>query len=815
MDRPSSLPAGPRDEPFLRLARKAAAESLFLLGFLLPTTSARTNGRLEREVDDVLGRVRALLDAVTVPPAGDDARAFEELRARVPASRPEGGFVRLEHATEVYRATVAFLRATRPATRLERIRDLGVSNAMTALTRFFTTIAVLVAAAFAFTSVEEAWGLVADSARVAGAIVLALVVLPLAGASVVNALFFRRSGKVLWWDLAVAPFRQVLDGARHPHGLTLFREESAISAIVFRSFLLRMGVHVVWWLVAATLWLAVQTAWGGGGSLTSLAVLSIVFGAVVGAMAVDFFDWLDPGPIRVFAVLLLAGALAALDRGVPLLVFVAGASGLAVVNLVSWLLLPPRSWRRLVHLGVGVAAVLVAIDLASVVATKDGNVWRDAAEPWCLKDGAPEPFERVPSSGAGAAWPVGEGPLVVVAASGGGSRAAIFTAHALEALHRDLPDAACAIQAVSSVSGGSLANAVYVSKRLADPRSCDADTVPEGSLAGPVSGDFILPVVAGTFLPYVSRSETLEATWNAAAVGLGDRRLSDVAGAWRTAAAAGLAFPVPLFNSSSLEVHDVVLSPLETLSFVDREVREDARASNRYDALPEGDEPTWVYYRTGIAGLDDLLPGCDPKLSSAVRASANFPYGFPLIEIETTEPLPMSPDAALRRGGDANAVSLTDGGVLSNSGFWSLYHLLRNRAGDLAKRGVLVFIVDASKMPEYDRPRGARGLADAIQSQPPLGHGLHRRMIESLASLYGDGIEVVQIDLPPRVEDNVPTTWSLSKKRRDQLRRLFDARWKDVAPDLAAAWSRLEDRSKQPGGAAVSRAAFPPRLPLD
>ncbi len=66
-----------------------------------------------------------------------------------------------------------------------------------------------------------------------------------------------------------------------------------------------------------------------------------------------------------------------------------------------------------------------------------------------------------------AEWPLpgDDGPVVVVAASGGGSRAAIYTAYTLERLHRDTPDVADHLQAVSSVSGGSLASAAYVARR--------------------------------------------------------------------------------------------------------------------------------------------------------------------------------------------------------------------------------------------------------------------------------------------------------------------------------------------------------------
>ena len=82
--------------------------------------------------------------------------------------------------------------------------------------------------------------------------------------------------------------------------------------------------------------------------------------------------------------------------------------------------------------------------------------------------------------------PPGEGPVVLVAASGGGSRAAIFTAATLEALRRTPlgmpldPDQAVRAESrkrtwadnvvlISSVSGGSLATAQYVHRLQVDP----------------------------------------------------------------------------------------------------------------------------------------------------------------------------------------------------------------------------------------------------------------------------------------------------------------------------------------------------------
>jgi len=66
------------------------------------------------------------------------------------------------------------------------------------------------------------------------------------------------------------------------------------------------------------------------------------------------------------------------------------------------------------------------------------------------------------------------------------------------------------------------------------------------------------------------------------------------------------------------------------------------REKNLYRKFPLS---TWVYYRDGIYGLEDLMgESFDPLLSSAVRASAKFPFGFPLVELETRRPFFLHPN---------------------------------------------------------------------------------------------------------------------------------------------------------------------------
>ena len=93
---------------------------------------------------------------------------------------------------------------------------------------------------------------------------------------------------------------------------------------------------------------------------------------------------------------------------------------------------------------------------------------------------------------------------------------------------------------------------------------------------------------------------------------------------------------------------------------------EEARdtATNQYRQF---ESPTWVFYRSGIYHLSDLTGGMSAPLSAAVRASANFPFGFPLVEVQARNRLWYSTTMADRSTPDtaSRMVRLTDGGALN------------------------------------------------------------------------------------------------------------------------------------------------------
>jgi predicted acylesterase/phospholipase RssA len=542
-------------------------------------------------------------------------------------------------------------------------------------------------------------------------------------------------------------------------------------------------------------------------TLFVLAALS--WGALSTLHAFDLWDFIDPRPIRFMLLIGLAllgfGVLTGWHREVAYAVF----GGM----FVAWL---ANAIRRLPHKPSAVSVVMGACCAFIVASVWFGNRTLDQAA-WRTSLTTAKPTNASsPERVVATAWPfpsrLDDGtpaPVVVIAASGGGSRAAIYTALTLQALHRDFPEIALNLQAISSVSGGSLGSAAYVAERYRQARNTASRPQPWQQLVDDTSRDFLYPTLWGALVPGSSRGQAIESDWDEH-VGLGGLQLANLAAAWReqceisqadTTKAAHPPFPLPLFNACTLDTHAAVITPLSSEAYLDP--YDDA---SRYDELraeygvSKDVELTWVHDRDVVYPLEVLNHAANPTLAEAVRASANFPFGFPLVDVQT-EKVYGPGWVPVRR----KLVSLTDGGVLSNSGLWTLFHLLTNdtQRDKLVQRGVLLIVVDASKMPEYspDR-RNFASLYGAIQDQNPIAQSLHRRMFELLFLIYGDAIRVVKVDLVPSVVNNVYTTWALDKKSQDRLRSSFDRVWSGktakvrVHDKLDESWNVLTARAR-------------------
>jgi hypothetical protein len=130
---------------------------------------------------------------------------------------------------------------------------------------------------------------------------------------------------------------------------------------------------------------------------------------------------------------------------------------------------------------------------------------------------------------------------------------------------------------------------------------------------------------------------------------------------------------------------------------------------------------------------------------------------------------------------------------------WSLYQLMTDQTEKvmqrLTQRGVLLIVVEASRMPEYSEARRSLlSLYGAIADKNPVAQSLHRRMFESLRALYGKSLAIVQLDLiaqQSRESFNVYTTWALDPRSKDKLDRSFSRVWTKTAPLLADRFRKL------------------------
>ena len=396
-----------------------------------------------------------------------------------------------------------------------------------------------------------------------------------------------------------------------------------------------------------------------------------------------------------------------------------------------------------------------------------------------------EPAVVAPEPKPALAWPYphdADSPAVVIAASGGGSRAAIYTALTLDALPESIR---AHLQAISSVSGGSLANAAYVQLRrtLKGLRTASTDAEkeiesdirkdPGKAMVDFVSDDFLLPTMVGAASLTVGRGASLESYWERFLGG--DKIQQNLRRDWLAADAAKNPlppFPLPLFNSCTLDSHAMVISPLPPGLY-----REPSTVMARLKGnAAAGQILTDVFERDGIYALGDLLPGFDVGLTSAVRASANFPFGFPMIQMKT-DPARLTLSAIMSLPKPSH-VKLTDGGVLSNSGMWTLYNLLMNDGAvvqRLKRRGVLLIVVEASKMPAVDgMGPDLIVLEEQIGDKRAKSQRLHRMMFENLKHEYGSLLEILQVDLEPSEAFNVGTTWALDTESTRRLHATFD-----------------------------------------
>ena len=271
-------------------------------------------------------------------------------------------------------------------------------------------------------------------------------------------------------------------------------------------------------------------------------------------------------------------------------------------------------------------------------------------------------------------------PIVVVAASGGGIAASLWTARVLTGLQTEVgEDFTRSIRLISSVSGGSVGTLYYLD-RFTDEGFPPSRSLPgileaagasslEATAWGITYPDF-WRVFLGFFVTdrTLDRGWALEQSWKRNLL-VPDRKLSD----WRAGLRQGW-LPAAVLNATVVETGEPFL-----LTNLD---------------LPPG----WPARR-----FHDAYPGYDVPVVTAARLSATFPWVSPISQA-------LGEDGRPPEG--FRQLHLADGGYFDNFGVVTAVNWLRSLTGtpqleELRRRGVLLVLIRA--FPERRRDGGAEG----------------------------------------------------------------------------------------------------------
>jgi len=321
-------------------------------------------------------------------------------------------------------------------------------------------------------------------------------------------------------------------------------------------------------------------------------------------------------------------------------------------------------------------------------------------------------------------------PMYFIAASGGGTRAAVYTMIVLEALHeRDMLDR---VAGISSVSGGSLASAFFANRRpelLASGLSSPVWEEFRNAVAAPhiqdvLSGAFEWRLVCGKRLGVIL-AESFERYFSEDRSTLGS--CNDLALIMNTA----LVGEAPSVEATTLQTKTQNSGSRVVFTNVSAFTSESANHQN------PGYRPDLRFVCFGTPGV---------TLAQAASATANFPPVFSNIAIDRTDP----PPQVLTADGKSTELEfdgsrrfwVTDGGAMDNRGMISLLLSLRAMLNDWdpSVNGRLppirILVADASAYSNTFRQD--RGLGALGGARLNVASKLIARLIDDVRDLYAE-----------------------------------------------------------------------------
>ncbi|HSK81230.1 MAG TPA: patatin-like phospholipase family protein, partial [Thermoanaerobaculia bacterium] len=410
--------------------------------------------------------------------------------------------------------------------------------------------------------------------------------------------------------------------------------------------------------------------------------------------------------------------------------------------LLSWAL--PGISFALDRYRVPVLLVLVAVSfLSSQVWNTDHyyRIVREAAPP------APLPGQAF---GAAERRSAENGPIVVVAASGGGITASLWTARVLTALQEEVgTDFTRSVRLISSVSGGSVGTMYFLDRFTPSGHPAPGDLRKIVEAAGAPSLEatawgVTYPDLFRVFLGFLPRDKTLDRGWALEQswkrhLAKPDRMLSD----WRTGVRQGW-LPAAVLNSTVVETGEQFL-----LTSLD---------------LPQ----SWKARR-----FYDAYPGYDVPVVTAARLSATFPWVSPITQ-------------ALQEDGDLppGPLHLADGGYYDNFGVVTAVNWLRSlvpgHLDELRRRGVLLVVIRAFPEKEEPTPSASRETAGWLYTT--VGPILTMSNVRNSTQAFRNSVEVemlgdawqraYRVKLTPvlfELREKAPLSWKLTRSETDKI----------------------------------------------
>ena len=373
-------------------------------------------------------------------------------------------------------------------------------------------------------------------------------------------------------------------------------------------------------------------------------------------IAVEYFDGVSMTVYTVWAFFCLAFA------------------GIATALLVDYLndntVLP---WRWIaVAVLVGVASLPSHIDL------EPPNVANDDAAPSTVADDAVAPHQTLT-----ARWCVAalnrlqnqpQGPVIIVTASGGGSRAALVAALSLEIIEQQFdpngPRPAC-VWLASGVSGGSIALAAHFYP------------APEQTTRQAAVKDYLGPIFRGFLTPFANRGESLTAYW--------DREFP-----WDSIDQTTTDPTKPMLITG---VADIDTGRRVMVGFP----RLPTDWYQRYQLTRQDQTMVWTLLDSdhdpySFSTLVSDGHRFNIRLTRGVRISSSFPFGF--------EPTRVTVDVPKPNRQPRDVVHFLDGGMVDNTGVDSVLAVLKSidqsetdegkqLTEELRRRGILLIEIDA------------------------------------------------------------------------------------------------------------------------